>query len=167
MNRLARFLKDGVCYYIQTQSHLGKMIFKADSDYHQIIQLLKRYKLRCSVHIYAYCLMQTGVHLIVHPRDSQNLPLFMQGVNQTYAMYYNRKYGHAGKVWGQRYRSVMIYNDKDLIDSIKLVEFIPVKKRRSHSPVEYPWSSCTSRILGSDSILDTMPPGSFVISDEN
>jgi putative transposase len=98
------------------------------------------------------------VYLIVHPHESRNLPLFMQGVNQSYAKYFNSKYNSSGKVWGQRYRSALIHNDKDLFDAVKLVEFIPVEKRRCYSPAEYPWSSCSLRILGSGGIVDTMPP---------
>ena len=158
MGRKARFLKDGGCYYIQIQSFLGKEIFKEDHDYRWIIQLFRRYKLRYGVNVYAYCLLPMEVHLIVHPRESRNLPQFMQGVNQAYAKHFNCKYNHSGKVWGQRYRSALIHNDKDLVDAVKLVEFIPVEKKQSCSPTEYPWSSCSLRILGSGSIIDTMPP---------
>jgi REP element-mobilizing transposase RayT len=166
MARTARFLKDGVCYYIQTHSFIGQEIFKAQADYYRIMQILKRYKMRYSVHIYAFCLMPADVYLIIHPSNSRHLPLFMQGVNQTYALYFNRRYKNEGKVWRQRYKSAVIQNDVDLFDAITLVEFIPVQRNQSRSPIEYPWSSSACRVLGSGSIVDTIPPGSKVISSQ-
>ena len=167
MGRSARFLKDGVCYFVQTHSFMGQEILKADADYGHIMRLLKRYKARHGVRMYAYCLMPMAVYLITHPSDARQLPLFMQGVNQAYAMYFNRKYKSGGKVWQQRFKSTLIHNDQDLMSSIHLVESIPVQARRSNVPAEYPWSSCTYRILGSASIVDVMPPeNSKVILNE-
>jgi REP element-mobilizing transposase RayT len=158
MGRIARFLKDGVCYYIQSRSNQNRKIFKADPDYERYIRLLKKYKLRYQINIYGYCLLPAEAHLIVHPSDSGNLPLFMQGVNQSYAIYYNICYRRVGKVWGQRFQSNLIYSDHDLIRHIKMIEFLPVQVNRACSPTEHPWSSCTFRIMGSDSIIDPAPP---------
>jgi len=166
MARTARFLKDGVCYYVQTHSFVGQEIFKANVDYDRIMQILKRYKMRFSFHLYAYCLMPTDVSLIIHPSNARHLPLFMQGVNQTYALYFNKRYNNTGKVWRQRYKSTVIQNDADLLDAITLVEFTPVQRNQSRSPIEYPWSSSACRVLGTASIVDTMPPVSKVISSQ-
>lgn len=157
MSRKGRFLKDGSCYYIQTQSCRNQKIFKMDFDCEQYIKLLKKYKLQFQISVYAYCLMPRTAYLIVYSSNSQKLPLFMQCVNQSYALFYNRRYNGMGKVWGQRYKSVLINNDHDLIGSIKSIEFIPVKKERSQSPFEYQWSSCTNRILGPAGIVDPLP----------
>jgi len=159
MARLSRFLKNGACYYIRSQSHQDQNIFKSDLDYEKYLRLLKKYKHRFPAHIYGYCLLPTVVYLIIHPADVGQLPLFMQGMNQSYAMYFNISYARAGKVWGQRYKSVLILNDDDLIECIKSIEFMPVKTKQVISPMEYRWSSCANRILGSGNIIDTMPPG--------
>lgn len=157
VSRTARFLKDGSCYYVQTQSYRNQKIFKMDFDCEQYIKMLKKYKLRFQISVYAYCLLPTTAHLIVHPCNSHKLPLFMQCINQSYALFFNRRYNGIGKMWGQRYKSVLINNDRDLIESVKSIEFIPVKEERSQSPFEYPWSSCANRILGSGGIIDPLP----------
>lgn len=157
MVRMARFLKDGVCYYIQSQGYRNQAIFKTDSDYKRYIQLLKKYKLRYQINIYGYCLLPAEVHLLVHPGNSEKLPLFMQGMHQSYAMYFNMCYRRTGKVWGQRYKSNLICNDHRLIEHIKMIEFLPVRINKAGSPMEYLWSSCSFRVMGSDSIVDSMP----------
>jgi len=167
MIRMARFLKDGVCYYIQTQGYQSRTIFKANSDYERYIQLLKKYKLRYQISIYGYCLLPTVVHLIVHPSDAEKLPLFMQGINQSYAVYFNMRNRRSGKVWGQRYKSYLICDDLGLIEQLKMVEFLPVRMNKVTSPMQYSWSSCSFRVMDFDSIVDSMPPVGSVLSEEN
>jgi len=167
MARVARFLKDGVCYYIQSQGYKNREIFKTDLDFERYIQFLKKYKLRYQVSIYGYCLLPTEAHLIVQPSDSTKLPLFMQGINQSYAMYFNIRYRRPGKVWGQRYKSNLMCSDHDLIRGIKMIEFLPVEMIKVGSPMEYPWSSCSFRIMGLDSVVDSMPPAGSVLSKKN
>ena len=157
MSRTARFLKDGENYYIESQSNANQKIFKMHSDFECYIELLKKYKSRFRINVYAYCLVPTAIRLIVCAENSSALPLFMQGVNQSYALFYKRKYNAMGKVWRQRYKSVLIEGDRGLFENIKSVEFIPVKEGRLQSPIEYAWSSCASRILGTKGIVDPIP----------
>lgn len=158
MARTARFLKDGVCYYIQSQGYQSRTIFKADSDYERYIQLLKKNKLRYQISIYGYCLLPTEVHLIVHPRDAGKLPIFMQGINQSYAMSFNMSHRRVGKVWGQRYKSNVICDDCALIEKLKMVEFLPVRTNKVRFPMQYSWSSCSFRVMGGETIIDSFPP---------
>jgi REP element-mobilizing transposase RayT len=164
MGRSARFLRDGVGYYIQSHSYQNQNNFKAEADYEKYIQLVRKYKKRCCVSIYAYCITPTAVHLVVHPEDSGVLSSFMRGVNQSYALFFNRQYGCRGKVWGQRYKSDLICRDWDLFERIKAVEFIPAGIRLADFPLEYPWSSCACRVLGINGIVDAMPPAGPVLS---
>lgn len=163
MGRSARFLRDGACYYIQSYSYRNQENFKTKVDYEKYIQLVKKYKKRYRVSIYAYCITPTAVHLIAHPKASGVLPLFMQGINQSYALFFNRWYGRRGKVWGQRYKSNLICRDWDLFEHIKAIEFIPAQTQLANFPVEYPWSSCACRILGTNEVIDAMPPAGPVL----
>ncbi|MBN1869068.1 MAG: hypothetical protein JW847_00610 [Candidatus Omnitrophica bacterium] len=154
---MARFLKDGYWYYAQMRSHRNQKIFLMDSDYGQYIKMLRKYKLRFQISVYAYCLLPTASYLVIYPSDARKLPLFMQCLNQCYALFFNRRYNGLGKVWGDRYKSVIIHNNHDLVETVKSVEFIPVKEGYSRSPFEYPWSSCRNRILGLGGVINCLP----------
>jgi putative transposase len=165
MSRTARFLKDDVCYHVRSESHNNEKIFRSDEDYERFIQILRKYKLRFFVHIYGFCLMSRSVHLILHPKETRHLSNFMQGVNQSYTLYFNVKYKRHGRLWRERFKSVYLDNDYDLMNCIKYLEFIPVREKMANSPVEYPWSSCTFRVLGPKSVLDSRPPLAALLSD--
>jgi len=166
MVRMARFLKEGVCYYVESRGYRDGILFEREADYQYYLDLLKKYRTRFHVAVYAYCLLPSEVHLIVHPLESRQLPLFMQGLNQSYAFHVRRRCGHDGKVWGQRYKSTVLHRDEDLFGCIKRVEFLPVKRNCARSSVGYEFSSCASRIIGIDGVVDAMPPRRPIIRDE-
>ncbi|MCK4882448.1 MAG: transposase [Candidatus Omnitrophica bacterium] len=165
MSRTARLLKDGSYYYVQTQSYKNQKVFKMDSDYEQYIKMLRKYKQRFAISIYAYCLTPAATYLVVHPSQSHKLPSFMQCMNQAYALFFNRRYNGIGKVWGQRYKSILIDNDHNLLGTVKSVEFIPVKEDRTPSPFGYQWSSCANRILGVGGLIDPLPLSEISVSE--
>jgi len=155
MPREARLLKEKACYYIVARCAKGKHIFYGLTDYAQYSALLRKYKNKFNVSLIGFCLLPASVHLILQPKEPKGLSSFMQGVNQSFAIYFNRKYRSSGQLWFGRFRSVVLDNVSDLVECIKYVEFKPVKENLVFSPVEYPWSSCSLRVLGyKNGILD-------------
>ncbi len=155
MPRTARFLQDHCCYHVIINGPGKLPVFRTLMDYAYYLRLLKTFKMKLSVHIFAFCLLPERVHLIIQPKETGGLSAFMQRISQSYAVYFNRKYKREGKLWQGRFRSIVIGHDQDLFDCIKYVEWIPVRSELVNSPVEYPWSSCSLRVLGyQGSILD-------------
>ena len=64
--------------------------FFDDGDYQAYLERLGRYRKRFGVIVYAYCVMPNHVHLLVET-GSQPLSRFMQGLQQSYTQYFNRK----------------------------------------------------------------------------
>jgi len=135
-----------------------------NADFERYIALIAQHKARFQVDLYAYCLTPTTIHLIVYPHDSRMLSLFVQSVHQGYAVFFNGKYNGRGKVWGQRYKSIVINSDRGLFESIKSVEFIAVKEGLCQSVSEYPWSSYATRVLGMKGIVEPPPAEKVVLS---
>jgi len=124
------------------------MAFKQEVDYTYYLRLAKRYKSKLNIRLFGFCLLPSSIHLIVQSPQARNVSHFMQRVSQAYSLYYNRKYERQGRLWHGRFRSTALYYDEDLFECIKYVEFIPVRLGLAHSPIEYPFSSCSFRILG-------------------
>lgn len=156
MSRMARYLVNGGFYYVETKSNGFQNIFKMDADYRRFINLIQKYKSKYQVRVYAYCLMPKSVHLVIQLSDANVLPMFMQGLNQSYALFFNAKYYGLGKVWGQRYKSTFVKSKRELFAYMKLVEFIPVREHQTAVPTQYLWSSCANRILGVGGVIDLL-----------
>ena len=157
--RTQQSVRSNIYCYLITKGRKNQEVFLAEADYRYYLRLLKKYKRQFSVRIYGFCLLSKEVHLIVHLEDREVLSLFINAVNQSYSIYFNAKYQTQDPLWYKRFRSKIIARHENLGQYIEWVEFKPVKNRLANSIVEYPWSSCSYRVLGrSYSLIDTWLP---------
>ncbi|MEW6574540.1 MAG: hypothetical protein AB1374_13020 [Bacillota bacterium] len=65
----------------------------------------------------------------------------MQGINTSYAYYFNKKYRRTGHLFQDRFRSEVIENDAYLLAAVRYVHNNPVKAKVVTEPSAYRWSS--------------------------
>ena len=118
---------------------IGKQIlFEEEADCRYYLELLQQAKESFPCEIYAYCLMENHIHLLLYiPRD---LDRFVKSVSGRYAMYFNRKYDRCGHVFQDRFRSEPIENGGYLLSVVRYIHNNP--EAAGICPREqYPWSS--------------------------
>jgi putative transposase len=81
----------------------------------------------------------------------------MQGLNLSYARWFNKKYNKVGHIWQGRYKSMIIQKDEYFLDCLNYIEMNPVRANLSQAPSDYPWSSYGVRVLGEKSTLLDIP----------
>lgn len=65
----------------------------------------------------------------------------MKELNETYAMYFNKKYELTGHVFQGRYGAELIEVRSYLLDTSRYIHMNPVAADLVMFPLEYPWSS--------------------------
>ena len=155
MPRKERTKSKNDIYHIMIRGVNKKIIFYDNKDKEKFLQLITYYKSKYFTEIYAYCLMDNHVHLLI--KSENNINKFMQCIETVYAMYFNKKYKRVGHLFQDRYRSIAIENDKYLLECIRYIHKNPVKAKIS-SMENYKWSSYNeyigkSRIINSKYIL--------------
>jgi len=140
MARKPRIEYEGAFYHVITRGNQKQKIFKDPLDYRKFIEILVGYKQRYHFHLYAYILMSNHVHLLIETRD---IPLskILQGVNQRYTMYYNRRYKTVGHLFQGRYKAILCDRDRYLLALIKYIHYNPLRAKITESLDQYPWSS--------------------------
>jgi len=99
--------------------------------------------------------MPNHVHLLGQLVNPAFLSKFMHGLNRTYTLYFNNKYGEVGHLWQGRYKSKVIAKDKYLLDCINYIESNPIRSGLTDGLLEYTWNSYRGRVLKiADSCLD-------------
>lgn len=160
MPRKARLLLKGVCYHIINRGNQKQEIFLKEVDYEKYLAILRHYKRKYRFKLYAYCLMPNHIHLILEVKDKGDLAKAMQGITLTYAIWFNKKYKKVGRVWQNRFKSMVIQKDRYLIDCLQYIELNPVRANITYSPDAFPWSSWKERILGKnhyrEALLDAL-----------
>jgi len=95
MARKPRIEFEGALYHVITRGNQRQRVFKDMEDHWRYLKILADYKIRYEYALYAYVLMSNHVHLLIETRETP-LSKILQGINQSYTMYFNRKYGTVG-----------------------------------------------------------------------
>ncbi|MBL7130491.1 MAG: transposase [Candidatus Omnitrophica bacterium] len=148
MPRTARLLLNNVCYHVITRGNQSKKVFLDNKDFNVYLRLLRKYKLKYKFKIYAYCLMKNHVHIIIDPKDHNDLSKIMQGLNQSYAIYFNHRYHKNGHLWQERYKSMIIAKDAYFANCLNYIEANPMRAGIAKTLQWYNWSSYKYRISG-------------------
>jgi putative transposase len=145
MPRQARLILDNVCYHVITRGNQKQTVFRDEDDYRTYLKFVSKYKEKCGLRIYGWCLMGNHVHMVV---ETDSLSKAMHGINLSYAQYFRYRYKTIGHFWQDRYKSYVIQKDEYLINCISYIEYNPVRAKITLRPEDYDWSSYRARILG-------------------
>lgn len=113
MPRNARLKSEEAIYHIMCKSISEVNLFRDTEDKEKYIFLLKKYKKLYDVKIYGYCLMDNHSHLLVDANGA-DISKVMHGINFSYVMYFNNKYGREGHLFKDRFKSKIVDSDRYL-----------------------------------------------------
>lgn len=126
-------------YHITMRGNGKQLLFEDDADRRRLLPLVRSSLSRFNVKLIAWCLMGNHVHLVASDPDD-NVSESMHLVMSCYATWYNRRHGHVGHVFQDRFSSTPISSEEHLLDAIRYVHFNPQKA--GICPYgEYRWSS--------------------------
>jgi len=140
MARRPRIEFEGAFYHVLTRGNQKQEIFLEEKDFSKYLQILIDYKKRYRFLLYAYVLMPNHVHLLVETKENP-LSKILQGINQRYTMYFNRKYDTVGHLFQGRYKAILCDKDEYLLKLIKYIHYNPVRAGIVDSLDKYRWSS--------------------------
>jgi putative transposase len=155
MARKPRIEYEGAFYHVITRGNQRRKVFRDENDFQKYISLLAYYKEGYKYSLYAYALMNNHVHLLI---ETHQIPLskIFQGINQSYTMYFNRKYKTVGHLFQGRYKAILCDRDAYLISLVKYIHLNPVRAKIVKAAGEYRWSSQGSYEKQKDNeIVDT------------
>ncbi len=140
MPRKPRIEFSGAFYHVIARGNQRQRIFKEESDHRKYLQILAIYKNRYRYYLYAYVLMGNHVHLLLETQDAP-LSRILQGINQTYTMYFNKKYRTVGHLFQGRYKAILCDRDNYLLALLKYIHHNPLRAKIAERLDSYPWSS--------------------------
>ncbi len=168
MARPLRLCYEGARYHVISRGTGDAAIYEDDLDRELFLADLARTVDRHAWLCHAYCLMTSHYHLAIEtPRA--NLPSGMQQLNGRHASRFNDRHGRHGHLFGARYRSILIEDERYLLSVCRYVVLNPVRAGICQHPQECRWSSFrataglepTPRFLTTEDVLgafdDTYP----------
>ena len=142
MPRKPRILSSTGIYHVILRSINQHIIFEEDYDYQKFLYILSDCAKKYDVTIYAYCLMDNHVHLLISSSPG-NLGTFFQSLGTRFVRWYNTKYSRSGHLFQDRFHSVAIENEISFLSVLVYIHNNPVKANVIRYPSEYRW--CRTR----------------------
>ena len=139
MARRPRLFAPGILYHVIVRGNYRQKTFLNGRDYEAYLERLARYRKRFGVTVYAYCLMSNHVHLLLET-GSEPLSKFMQGLQQSYTQYFNRKHHKVGHLFQGRYKAIVCEKDEYLLTLVRYIHLNPIRAKLVQRLDDYPYS---------------------------
>jgi putative transposase len=140
MSRAARVKSYSGIYHVMLRGANRQEIFHDEEDRLKFLDILERYKVNSDMSVYAWCLMDNHVHLLLR-EGREGLSLTMKRIGVSYVWYYNWKYSTTGHLFQDRFKSENVETDQYLLTVVRYIHQNPIKAEIVSRLEEWRWSS--------------------------
>lgn len=134
-----------------------QIIFEDSYDFLQFISILKHYKEICKFKLYAYCLMDNHIHLLME-HSSDDFAVIMKKIEVKFVRWYNHKYNRIGNLFQDRYKSEPINNICYFQTVLRYIHQNPLHAGLETRLGTYRWSSYNDYVYSDSSLVDIDMP---------
>ena len=145
MPRRPRIIVPDAIYHVAPIGNDGRGIVVDDHDRVRLLALIERAARQHRWIILGYCLMTNHFHLLLRVGES-GLSAGMQAILGDYARFWNRRHGHAGHLFRNRFSMVDVLSERHLLASVRYIDLNPVRAGMRSNPEDWPWSSYRSHV---------------------
>ena len=145
MARLARVVVPELPHHVIHRGNRRQNVFFRDEDKENYLNILRLQARLFALEVWAYCLMDNHVHLIVVPKDQESLSQAIGETHKLYTRMINFREGWRGSLWEGRFKS-MVMDERYVRAAVRYVERNPVRAKVVKKAEEYPWSSAGFRV---------------------
>jgi REP element-mobilizing transposase RayT len=166
MSRRPRVFAPGLLYHVIVRGNQRRKTFRSDDDYKAYLDRLEKYRAKCNVRIYAYCLMPNHVHLLV---ETGSTPHSAGQVHAGAATILHATLqpqlsqsrpsipGYFAPFQG-RYKAIICDRDKYLLALVRYIHVNPVRAKLAARPERYAYSGHNSYLTnGTAKIVEVAP----------
>lgn len=151
MTKILRSYSNSKIYHIILKGIDNQDIFYEDQDRKVFLEKLLLTKKEYDNKIYAYCLMDNHVHLVMKI-EKEFLSKAIQSLMIRYVHYFNKKYKRIGTLVQSRFKSKNVENQRYFLEVCRYVHRNPENVGMAKTE-EYEWSSY-KEYLGKSKIID-------------
>ncbi|MBR2101101.1 MAG: transposase [Eubacterium sp.] len=140
MARQQRAKSESGIYHIMLRGINKQQVFFDDDDYYMFLNVLSKAKTVSGFKLYAYCLMNNHIHLLIEEGVEPLSKAFMR-IGDSFIYRYNNKYNRIGGVFQGRYKSIPVNDDEYFISVLRYIHQNPVKAGLVNKCDQYKFSS--------------------------
>ncbi len=161
MSGIQRVEAIGYPYHVVQRGNRNQKVFIRTNDKAKYWSILKIHADLFGLEVWAYCLMENHVHMIVVPRQKGSLTECIRETHRVYSRAINFREGWKGHLWQARFKSYPM-DQRYLCAAVRYVERNPVRAGIVEKAEDYSWSSARAHLGNTTDDLLT----SFYLMDE-
>lgn len=140
MPRQPRRKSESGIYHIMMRGINKQAIFQDDEDYEKFLDVLKVCKDSGSFAVYAYCLMDNHIHILLKEK-SESVSTAVKRISDRFVKWYNSKYQRKGHLFQERFKSEPVEDDSYFYAIMRYIHQNPLKAELCDKIEEYPYTS--------------------------
>jgi len=152
--RLRTFSETGI-YHIVFRGVNHCHLFEEDEDFAKFLDLFAKVKEDLSLEVFAYCLLDNHVHLLIKEQTLGDIIMAMRKLLTPYACWFNQKYLRSGALIANRYRSECVESDEYLLTLVRYIHQNPLKAGITKRLASYRYSTYRDYATGRQGLCDT------------
>ena len=162
--------KTGI-HHIMLRGINKQVIFHDKEDSYKFLKILSRTKEKLDFDIFAYCIMNNHVHLLIKEKEN-TIGQIIGTVASKFATWYNTKYERVGYLFQDRFKSEAVETNEYFLTVIRYIHQNPVKAGLCKSVGEYEFSSyneflSTPFLVNKDFVFECTNMQSFLTIHNN
>ena len=139
MSPRQRKISQADLYHITCRGVAKRILFECNDDRRFLGRLMRELLDEHDVELYAWCFMSNHMHMLLHA-DLEITSVFMRKLLSAYARYFNDKYDRVGHLFQDRFGSVAVATDAQLMATVRYIHRNPCEIP-GQSFETYIWSS--------------------------
>ncbi|MHC4441782.1 MAG: transposase [Planctomycetota bacterium] len=152
MPRQARNAPGGIVYHVLNRSVARMTLFEKPTDYIAFEDVMAFAYERHPIRILAYCIMPNHWHMVLWPKEDDELTAFMRWMTHTHTMRWHAHHQTTGTghLYQGRFKSFPIQTDEHFLTVCRYVERNALRAKLVRSAENWRWSSLWRREYGDD-----------------
>ena len=165
MARGKRAKSESGIYHVMLRGNNKQQVFFDLEDYYKFLSVLGICKGICGYKIFAYCLMENHVHLLIKEGE-EPLDKAFKRIGVRFVGWYNTKYKRCGNLFQGRFKSIPVNDDEYFITAMRYIHQNPVKAGIVKKCSDYDFSSynayfSTAPLVDTDFTMSLMSLSQF------
>jgi putative transposase len=145
MARQARIVVENTPHHIMQRGIDGEPIFFKKEHFQHYLDLLEKNLKASSMDLLGYCLLPNQIHLIVTPKQPEDLARIIGETHRLYTKNINEDQSRSGPLFQNRFFSYPM-DEQNSLRAARYIETLPITAKITQQPEKYLWSSAKFRI---------------------
>ncbi|MDR3303058.1 MAG: transposase [Treponema sp.] len=157
--RSRRNLEDEATYHVTSKvDHDAKALEEAWVK-NAFLELVKMAKKKFSFQLWNFTVMGNHIHFLIKPAKGVSLSKIMQWIKCNFAKKWNKAHNTKGHLWGERFFSRIIKDEKDFQATSAYIDQNPVDAKLVKYAENWKFGGIFHRIRGIVGLIDKVPGG--------